>query len=81
VPVPAGEVLEYAISVVETSMCFRKGHRLSLEIRGQDTPAEDPVWYHLCNGTPTRHTIHHSTANPTSVVLPVQVRSSAPVLP
>jgi hypothetical protein len=81
VPVPAGEVVEYAINVVETSMCFRKGHRLSLEIRGQDTPAEDPVWYHLCNGTPTRHTVHHDKAHPTSIVLPLQARLAAPVTP
>lgn len=81
VPVPAGEVLDYAINVVETSMCFRKGHRLALEIRGQDTPAEDPVWYHLCNGTPTVHGIHHGKSHPTYVVLPVQVCASPPVTP
>ena len=77
VPVPCGEVVEYAIDIAEAAMCFRKGHRVALQIRGQDTPAEDPVWYHLCNGTPTDHRVHHEPAHPSFLLLPVQSSPSS----
>lgn len=32
---------------------------LSLEIKGQETTADDPIWLHLGNAVETRHTIHH----------------------
>ena len=72
VPVMKGEVVEYAIDIKEISMCFAKGHRLVVDVKGQDTPDEDPVWYHLCNGTVTKHTVHHASTRPSYLVLPVQ---------
>jgi hypothetical protein len=36
VPVPPGEVIEYAIPIVPTSMIIRKGHSIELIIRNQD---------------------------------------------
>jgi predicted acyl esterase len=35
-PVPPGEVIEYAIEFMPTSNVFRKGHRMQLVIRNQD---------------------------------------------
>ncbi|QXJ23846.1 CocE/NonD family hydrolase [Actinomadura graeca] len=55
VPVPVGEPQDYAIELRETSMVFRAGHRLLLQVRGQDTQTEEPVWYHTCNPVPTTH--------------------------
>jgi putative CocE/NonD family hydrolase len=36
VPVPPGEVIEYAIPIVPTSIIIRKGHSIALIIRNQD---------------------------------------------
>lgn len=36
VPVPPGEVIEYAIAMMPTSNVFRKGHSIELIIRNQD---------------------------------------------
>ena len=36
VPVPPGEVIEYAIAIMPTSMVFKKGHSIELIIRNQD---------------------------------------------
>jgi predicted acyl esterase len=73
VPVPAGEMQEYAIELRETSMRFRKGHRLVLQVRGQDTQLEEPVWYHTCNPRKTRHEIEIGGANASYLLLPIIV--------
>ncbi len=72
IPVVRNEITEYAIDIKEVGVRIAKGHRLALDIRGQDTPAEDPIWYHLCNGTVTRHVISHTAARASYLVLPVQ---------
>jgi putative CocE/NonD family hydrolase len=36
VPVPPGEVIEYAIGLMPTAMVFKKGHSMELVIRNQD---------------------------------------------
>ena len=36
VPVPPGEVIEYAIALMPTAMVFMKGHSIELIIRNQD---------------------------------------------
>ncbi len=71
VPVPVGQPVTYAISICDTSMAFLKGHQLVMEIRGQDTQAEDPVWYHLCNPVETKHTLHCGGDTPSYLLLPV----------
>lgn len=76
VPVPIGEPVTYAIDIRDTSMAFQKGHQLVVEIRGQDTQAEDPVWYHLCNPIETKHTIHCGGAAPSYLLLPIVPRKS-----
>ena len=70
-PAPVNEVVEYAIEIRETSMTFLKGHRLVLEVRGQDTQTEDPIWYHLCSPVETRHTVHYGVRHPSYLLLPV----------
>jgi hypothetical protein len=71
VPVPAGKPVDYAIELREMCMTFRKGHRLVLEIRAQDSSAEEPIWYHQTNAVPTRHTIHCGGKQPSYLLLPV----------
>jgi predicted acyl esterase len=71
VPVPVGKPVEYAIELREMCMTFRKGHRLVLEIRAQDSSAEEPIWYHQTNAAPTRHTIHCGGRRPSYLLLPV----------
>ena len=36
VPVPVGEIIEYAIAIMPTSMIFKEGHSIELIIRNQD---------------------------------------------
>jgi predicted acyl esterase len=71
VPVPLGKVQEYAIDLRETSMAFKQGHRLVLEIRGQDTQIEEPVWYHQCNPIPTEHLLQIGGEQASYLLLPV----------
>ena len=71
IPVPVGERQEYAIELRETSMVFKKGHQLVLEIRGQDTPIEEPVWYHQCNAIRTEHVLHLGGEQASYLLLPV----------
>jgi putative CocE/NonD family hydrolase len=71
VPVPVGEVQEYAIELREAAMLFKKGHRLVLEIRGQDTQVEEPLWYHTCNPHETRHEIELGGDHASYLLLPV----------
>ncbi|MEE8394739.1 MAG: CocE/NonD family hydrolase [bacterium] len=71
VPVPLGEVCEYAIEIRETATVFKAGHRLLLAVRGQDSPAEDNLFFHQPNPQATKHTIHHDPEHPSHLLLPV----------
>jgi putative CocE/NonD family hydrolase len=58
VPVPAGEVVEYAIALMPTANVFAKGHSIELIIRNQDDILSRlGTWgvYHL----PFMHTVTH----------------------
>jgi len=68
--VPPGQVVEYAIDLRETSMVFMPGHQLVVELKGQDTPSEDPIWYHLCNPHATRHTLHYGKDRESYLIVP-----------
>ncbi len=70
-PVPAGALVEYAIDLREMSQVFMPGHRLVLELRGQDTQTEDPIWYHLCNPHNTNHRVHYGGESASYLLLPV----------
>jgi predicted acyl esterase len=71
VPVPVGKTVEYAIELREMCMTFRKGHRMVLEIRAQDSSAEEPIWYHQTNAVATRHGIQCGGKRPSYLLLPV----------
>ncbi len=71
VPVEPGKIYEYAIDIREISNVFKAGNKIELIIKGQDTPYEDPIWFHLCNIKETKHTIYHSTEYMSHLLLPV----------
>jgi len=70
-PIELGRRYVFAIDVRETAHEFLRDHRLILEIAGQDTAADDPIWYHLCNPVATRHILHFDASEKSHVVLPV----------
>lgn len=65
------EILEYIVEVRETSYVFKKGNSLRVLIKGEDSPYEDKLWYHLPHMTETRHTIHHNKSHGSYLFLPV----------
>jgi uncharacterized protein len=70
IPVPVNERVEYAIELREMAMTFRKGHRMVLEVRAQDSSVEEPIWYHQTNALPARHTIHCGGKGGSHLLLP-----------
>ncbi|WP_329343456.1 CocE/NonD family hydrolase [Streptomyces sp. NBC_01352] len=77
-PVVPGEIVEYDIEILATANEFRRGHRICLEITSMDTPTgvagatnAEYVPYHVCSSKTTLHHIHHNTAYPSHLVLPV----------
>lgn len=67
-----GEIYPYAIDIRDTSNVFRKGHRIQLLIKGQDSPWEDfAIWFHTNNMKETEHTLQHDAAHPSHLLLPI----------
>ncbi|MBI3917673.1 MAG: CocE/NonD family hydrolase [Betaproteobacteria bacterium] len=66
-----GRSYEYAIEIRETSNVFLPGHRIALDIKGQDTTAEDPIWVHTCNAIRTRHIVQFGGKFDSHLLLPV----------
>ena len=66
-----GQSYEFAIEIRETSNVFLSGHRIALDIKGQDTTAEDPIWVHTCNAIPTTHTVQFGGKFDSYLLLPV----------
>ena len=71
VPVPPREVLEYAIEVRETSYVFKAGHSMQVVIKGEDSPYEDRIWYHLPNMRETKHTLYHNATYLSYLLVPI----------
>ena len=61
----------YAVEIRETSNVFLPGHSLALDIRGQDSTAEDPIWVHTCNAVQTRHTVEFGGTADSFLLLPM----------
>lgn len=59
------------MEIRETSNVFKAGHRLVLEVRGQDSTAEDPIWVHTCNPIVTHHAVQFGGAFESYLLLPV----------
>jgi predicted acyl esterase len=77
-PVPAGDVVHYAIEILATANLFRSGHRICLEIAAMDTPTGvagatnvEYVPYHICGSRTTLHHVYHDRARPSHLLLPV----------
>jgi predicted acyl esterase len=70
-----GQSYAYAMEIREVSNLFLKGHRLTLDIRGQDSTAEDPIWVHTCNPVPTRHAVQSGGGFDSYLLLPVIPRT------
>jgi predicted acyl esterase len=77
-PVTPGEVVEYEIEVLATANLFEKGHRICLDVMSMDVPTgvagatnAEYVPYHVTSSATTLHTVHHSTAHPSALYLPV----------
>jgi putative CocE/NonD family hydrolase len=66
-----GQSYEFAIEIRETSNVFLSGHRIALDIKGQDTTAEDPIWVHTCNALPTTHAVQFGGKFDSYLLLPV----------
>ena len=45
--------------------------RIALDIKGQDTTAEDPIWVHTCNAIATRHSVQFGGKFDSHLLLPV----------
>ena len=77
VPVPPGEILEYAIWMGHIAHVFKKGHRIRLEIRsveGPDDPQNQlmaPDSVHLNSALATSHKIYRDRAYLSRLLLPV----------
>ena len=77
IPVPPGEIIEYAIRLYSFSYLFKAGHRIQLEL-SCDEPFEDPNVLllppdsqHLPTGRATTHKIFRDSAHQSHLLLPV----------
>ncbi|MGC1780070.1 MAG: CocE/NonD family hydrolase [Xanthobacteraceae bacterium] len=71
-PVEPGKIYRFDISVEPMAHRFKKGNRMRLEIVNGDSVVTDVLWTHYY--VPSKigtDTIHHSTAHPSALVLPV----------
>ena len=64
-----GQVVLYASDLRMTSNVFLAGHKIRLEIAGQDQVRA--LWYHLPHMAEVKHTIHSSVGHPSYLLLPV----------
>ena len=71
ITIKPNEIVEYAIEIRETSYVFKAGHSLQLIIKGENSPYEDPLWFHLPNMRETRHTLYHNSKDVSYLLLPI----------
>jgi hypothetical protein len=68
-PIKPGEVILYASDLRMMSNVFLMGHRIRLEICGQDQV--QALWYHLPHMAKVRHTIFSTADRPSYLLIPV----------
>lgn len=68
-PIKPGEVIFYASDIRMTSNVFLMGHKIRLEISGQDQV--QALWYHLPHMAHVTHTIYSTSNQPSYLLLPV----------
>ncbi len=77
-PVTPGEVVEYQIEILATANCFKRGHRIAIDITALDVPTgvagatnAEYVPYHICCSRTVVHHVFHDPARPSHLLLPV----------
>ncbi|MDD5082553.1 MAG: CocE/NonD family hydrolase [Dehalococcoidales bacterium] len=77
VPVNSGQVYEYVIDLAHTSVVFRRGHRIRIDITSSNFPKIDrnlntghPFGEDVA-GVPAVQTVHHEVSYPSYIDLPV----------
>ncbi|HZQ75547.1 MAG TPA: CocE/NonD family hydrolase [Burkholderiales bacterium] len=71
-PIERGKVYRFDISLEPIAHRFRKGSRVRLELANGDSAVTDMLWTHYYNPHKIgADTIHHSSAHPSALVLPV----------
>jgi uncharacterized protein len=68
-PIEPGQVIRYAADMRMTSNLFLPGHRVRLEIAGQDQV--QALWYHLPHMAKVKHVVYSSGEQPSYLLLPV----------
>lgn len=66
-----GRSYAYAMEIRELSNVFLPGHRLAMDIKGQDSAAEDPIWIHTCSAVETTHTVQFGGEYESYLLLPL----------
>jgi hypothetical protein len=77
-PVTPGEIVEYQIEILATANCFRRGHRIAIDITALDVPTgvagatnAEYVPYHICSSCTVVHNVFHDPKRPSHLLLPV----------
>jgi predicted acyl esterase len=77
IPVPPGEIIEYAIPIGATANVFRAGHRIELEIKSVESTSDPslallaPDSFHLNSSRSTTHKIYRDRVHQSRLLLPV----------
>ena len=73
-----GEIVEYQIEILATANCFKRGHRIAIEITALDVPTgvagatnAEYLPYHICCSRTVVHHIFHDPNRPSHLLLPV----------
>ncbi len=73
-----GEIVEYQIEILATANCFKRGHRIAIEITALDMPTgvagatnAEYIPYHICCSRTVVHHIFHDPNHPSQLLLPV----------
>jgi len=87
VPVPPGEMIEYAIRLYPFSHVVKAGHRMELELACNEKIEDEnykmlpPESYHLPSGRATTHKIYRDAEHPSRLVLPMVPQDKSVVSP
>jgi len=68
-PIQKGQVILYASDMRMTSNVFLAGHKIRLEIAGQDQV--QALWYHLPHMSEVKHKIYSTGDRPSFILLPI----------
>jgi predicted acyl esterase len=68
-PIEPNKVILYSADLRMTSNVFLMGHRIRLEIAGQDQV--QALWYHLPHMAKVKHTVYSTKGQPSYLLLPV----------